>query len=101
MEDVKIPDKLGEFNSFVINNNTSKIILEEIKVDNILTYGLSEILNSQIPNKTLKIEINSKINKELEIDFKFDKNNINLVENIEIIANEGSKATIILKYNSL
>ena len=36
----------------------------------------------------------------MQVDFNFDENNPTLLENIEIIANESSKSTIILKYKS-
>ena len=37
---------------------------------------------------------------EAEIDFNFDNENSVLIDNIEIIANENTKATIIIKYTS-
>ena len=37
---------------------------------------------------------------EAEIDFNFDNENSVLIDNIEIIANENTKSTIIIKYTS-
>ena len=37
---------------------------------------------------------------EAEIDFNFDNDNSVLIDNIEIIANENTKSTIIIKYTS-
>ena len=68
-----------------------------------ISYGVGDILLEQIrndSNKKIQININSKTNKKVEIIFKFDKNNINLVENIEIIANEDTKSNVLIKYES-
>ncbi len=104
LENVKIPKKIEEFNNVEIINGIQNIKIEETKTDNNLKYGLGEELTSQVKekaNKKIKIEIESSLNKEIQINFKFDKNNLKLVDNIEIIANENSKATIILKYTSI
>ena len=66
-----------------------------------MTYGLGDILTNQVneqSNQKIKLTIDSKANKEIEIDFKFDEENLQLIDNIEIIANEDTKATVILKY---
>ena len=68
-----------------------------------MAYGLGKFLTEQVrekANKKLKLTIDSKINKELQMNFKFDKQNSILVDNIKIVANENSKATIIIKYES-
>ena len=68
-----------------------------------MAYGLGKFLTEQVrekANKKLKLTIDSKINKELQMNFKFDKQNSILVDNIKIVANEISKSTIIIKYES-
>ena len=96
LENIDIPNELKQFNGLTILNDTSKITVEELDNCNLdLTYGVGVINN---PNKSLKINIDSKQNKELVLDFDFDKKNQNLVDNIEINANETTKATVIIKY---
>lgn len=104
LQDIEIPKKVGVFNNLDIIGESSKIKVEKSSSNEYdLTYGLGEILTNQVKNnanQNLKITVDSKVNKEIEIDFNFDKDNVNLVDNIEIIANEKSKATVILKYKS-
>lgn len=101
--------------------NTDIVIDTKSKISNMLVYGLGETLtnlvndkanvnlkisikNDDITNKSRKEKATSGNNKEknaekeAEIDFKFDKENQDLIENIEINAKENSKSTIILKY---
>ena len=103
LDDLEIPSKVNGFDNVEIRNESSKINVEEICTDINLTYGLGNVLTSNVnnnSNKDLKITVDSKTNKELEIDFGFNKKNLNLIDNIEIEANKGSKGTVILKYKS-
>ena len=103
LEDVNIPKKINKFNNVNIIGETSNIGIDENITNYDLTYGLGNILTNQVKtqaNKKIKLEINNKDNKEVQVKFKFDENNLNLVDNIEIIANENSKGTVILKYES-
>lgn len=98
-----IPNNIGSFNNVKIEVNDSKIKVDEVTTNCDLVYGLGDIFTNQVKenaNQSLKILIDSKTNKEVYIDFKFDKENLNLVDYIEIVANESSKATVILKYES-
>lgn len=99
IKDVIIPEQIKEFNNISIKNNNIKI---EEHLSNInLSYGIGERLIEQIrkqSNKKIKIDVKENITEQIE--FKFDKNNSELVENIEIIANENSISTIILKYEA-
>lgn len=99
IKDVIIPEQIKEFNNISIKNNNIKI---EENLSNInLSYGIGERLIEQIRKQSnKKIKINVKENITEQIEFKFDKNNSELVENIEIIANENSTSTIILKYEA-
>jgi len=103
LENVEIPENIEKFENVKITGETSKIKIEKDVSNYNLTYGLGEILTNQLKEKSnqkLKLTIDSKINKEIKIEFKFDKHNLNLLDNIEIIANEQAKGTIILKYSS-
>ena len=103
LENIDIPKVIPSFNKMKIiesnveiNNNTSDINL---------TYGIGDILISQIQkDSNVKLHIDcmgtSQDANETEINFQFDKDNKTLVENIEIVSEENSKSTIILKYSS-
>lgn len=98
-----IPQHIGKFENVKILGQTSKINVEETQNNCDLTYGLGEILTNQIKekaNQNLLITIDSKINKELQIEFTLDSKNPNLLDNINIIANENSRGTVIIKYTS-
>lgn len=102
LQDVKLPENVSEFKNVLIKNDTSKIVVTDDVNNNFkLTYGLNDSLESQIKNNqynNYKIQIDSKVKKEIEIDFTFNNQNMELVDNIEILANEESKATVIIKY---
>lgn len=98
-----IPQHIGKFENVKILGQTSKINVEETQNNCDLTYGLGEILTNQIKekaNQNLLITIDSKINKELQIEFTLDSKNPNLLDNINIIAKENSRGTVIIKYTS-
>lgn len=101
LENIEIPKKVEEFKNIEIK--TSKAIVET-KIDEFtLNYGLGEILENQVKkqsNKQIKLTIDEKEDEDIEIAFYFDNQNINLIENIEIVAKPNSKATVIIKYSS-
>lgn len=102
LDNISIPQKLNEFKNVNISEYSSKIqIKNEInKLD--LKYGLdAELLNqvNELSNYKASITIDSKVNKDLTIEFYFDESNRALVEAIDIVANEGTKSTIVIKYN--
>lgn len=103
IENVNLPENLKEFKNVSINLESSKDEAKLIKNDIKLTYGLGEILTNQVKeasNYSLKIDVNSKTNKMIFVEFTFDEENINLVENILIEAKEDTKSSIIIKYIS-
>lgn len=102
LDNISIPSNLNEFKNVNISEYSSKIqIKNEInKLD--LKYGLhAELLNqvNELSNYKASITIDSKVNKDLTIEFNFDESNRALVEAIDIVANEGTKSTIVIKYN--
>lgn len=109
LENIEIPEVIPIFENITIIGDTSKINIEQ-NADNTntdLAYGLSEELTNQVKhgaNQKIKLNINNTQNKkektEAEIDFKFDDENAVLIDNIEIIAKENTKSTIIIKYAS-
>ncbi len=103
LDNVNIPENIYKFNNIKIIEKTSKITIEENASNCNLVYGLGDILTNQVKekaNKKFKLTINSKTNEGIQLDFKFDNDNLTLVDNIEIVANENSKATVILKYEA-
>ena len=109
LENIEVPEVIPTFENVIIIGDTSKINIEQ-NADNTntnLVYGLSEELTNQVKhgaNKKIKLNINNTQNKkektEAEIDFKFDDENVALIDNIEITANENTKSTVIIKYTS-
>lgn len=104
LENIEIPEVIPAFENVTIIGDTSKINIDS-NTDTNLVYGLSEELTNQVKhgaNQKIKLNINSNQNEkaEAEIDFNFDNENAVLIDNIEIIANENTKATIIIKYTS-
>lgn len=104
IDNVNIPENIGNFENVKIIDKSSNIKVEQTKtLSTKLVYGLGDVLEEQVKtnaNQKIKLSINSKLNEEIQISFKFDKNNLSLVDNIEVVANEGANATIILKYES-
>ena len=103
LDNINIPDYIPEFNNIQISGDSSKINNNVSDIN--LTYGIGNKLINQIQEKSnIKLCINcrgtSQCAQDTQINFKFDKDNITLVENIEIVAEENSKTTIILKYDS-
>lgn len=103
LENIEVPENVQEFKNITITGENPKINVNN-KTSNIkLVYGLSEFFTKQVKeqaNQKLRLTIDSKTNKDIQIEFKFDNENAVLIEDIEIIANEDTKATIIIKYDS-
>lgn len=100
IKDIEIPEIIGEFKNISIKSNVN---IDSNITNYNLKYGIGSELIEQVKNSAnnkLRLVIDGKKNNQIEIDYEFDENNLNLVENIEIVANEGSKADIILKYKS-
>lgn len=103
LENIEIPKKVLAFSNLNIIGKTPQIQIEESKNDTKLTYGLGEMIISNVEensNKDLKIISNCKKNEELELAFKIDEENKNLIENICIVGNENTKTNLILRYTS-
>ncbi len=99
IENFEFPETIKKFSNINIIGDLSQITQEVSLID--LKYGLNEYLTNQVKtraNQKLKVVVDNKTNKETKIEFNFDRENLELVDNIEIEANENSKATIIIKY---
>lgn len=125
LENIEVPEVIPLFENVTIIGDTSKMDIEQ-NADNVdntntdLVYGLSEKFTNQVQhgaNQKIILNINGNQNEEImpklcecsdikeekieaEIDFNFDNENDVLIDNIEIIADENTKSTIIIKYTS-
>ena len=98
LKGINIPETIGNFE----NVNIIGKVAYNVSNSNI-TYGLGNELIKQVQenaNQNLKVVVEENINQNVEIDLSFDKQNLNLVDNIEIIANENTNSTIVIKYES-
>lgn len=103
LENIEIPEIIPAFENVTIIGDTSKINIEQNTSNIELVYGLNEFFTNQVKtqsNQKLKLTIDDKENSETQIDFNLDDENSVLVDDIEIIANEDTKSTIIIKYTS-
>jgi len=103
LEDVDIPNEIKQFEGLTITGDTSKIEISNQVSSKDITYGLGDILKSQInqkSNQKIQLLIKDSTKEEINLIFDFDEDNTQLVENIEIIAEPNSKATIVIKYIS-
>lgn len=94
---VEIPNKIKNFENVEITNSKSKI---DNKVSNKeLTYGTGKILEELVfKNANNKIRIQTTKQKEdIKIIYNFDENNLNLINQVEIIAENDANITIIYK----
>ena len=99
--DLELPKKIEEFNGLTILGDTSNFKISNYVSKTPLIYGNCKDLEKQIfekGNQNIKIEETKTGN--LYLDFNFNEENSNLVENIEIDANTKSKTTIYIKYMS-
>jgi Fe-S cluster assembly scaffold protein SufB len=105
LEDVIIPAEIKEFNNVqIIAKSKKDIISKEASKNFNLIYGLNDEIEEQVKNQAnhqYKIEVNSKMDNDIVLTFKFDDDNLELVDNIEIIAKECTKSTIIIKYEGV
>lgn len=103
LENIEIPEIIPDFENVTIIGDTSKINIEQNTSNIELVYGLNEFFTNQVKtqsNQKLKLTIDDKENSETQIDFNFDDENYVLLDDIEIVANEDTKSTIIIKYAS-
>ena len=103
LENVEFPKKVNEFKNVQITEGSSEIKIDSKCKKTNLTYGLGEFLEAQAnenSNVDINIDVNSKTDNESKIKFKLDKENLNLIDNIQITANENTKSSFIIKYES-
>ena len=98
LKDIELPENLKEFkNVEIVNEGCS---LEKSVSNKKLVYGNGKILEENIlknANSSLKIISNSK-NSNIKIKYNFDNEKLELIDNIEIIAN--SNVNVVIEYSS-
>ena len=97
--DLEFPNKIEDFGGLTISGDTSNFNISDEVSKIALKYGNG--LESQIfekGNQNIKIEKTK--TGTLYLDFNFNEENHDLIENIEIDANTKSKTTIYIKYMS-
>ena len=96
--ELEIPEKIAEFKNVEIINEKSTI---DSEVSNLpLTYGNGKILeelNYETANSKIRIQTSSK-KENIKIRYNFDDNNVNLINQIEIIAT--GDTNVIIEYKS-
>ena len=94
---VEIPNKIKNFENVEITNCKSKIDNEVSNKE--LTYGIGKILEELVfKNANNKIRIQTTKQKEdIKIIYNFDENNLNLINQIEILAENDANIIIIYK----
>lgn len=100
LNDIKYIENLEKFeNTKIINLN------ENAKIDNQIgnysfKYGVSKELEDNVQkNANCRFKIDIKNEAEVQIINNFDSNNLSLIDDIEIIANEKSSSNIVIKYS--
>ncbi len=104
LENIEIPENIQEFGGLKFLGDITDFEILEMNKFTEFKYGNGEFLENQIKdksNKNININAINNENKELQLDYKFSKDNKNLIENIEINLKEKSNSTIILKYKSI
>lgn len=96
--ELDLPEKIAEFKNVEIINDKS-IIDNEVS-NTLLTYGTGKILeelNYETENSKIRIQTSNK-KENIKIRYNFDDNNLNLINQIEIIAN--GETNVIIEYKS-
>lgn len=96
--ELDLPEKIAEFENVEIINDKS-IIDNEVS-NTSLTYGTGKILeelNYETANSKVRIQTSNK-KEDIIIRYNFDDNNVNLINQIEIIAN--GDTNVIIEYKS-
>lgn len=99
--DLELPKKIEDYSGLTISGDTSNFNISNDANKNPLKYGNGKELENQIFNNcNQNIKISETKTGLLYLDFNFNEENHELIENIEIDANTKSKTTIYIKYMS-
>ena len=96
--ELDLPEKIAEFKNVEIINDKSSIDSEVSNAT--LTYGTGKILeesNYETANSKVRIQTSNK-KEDIRIRYNFDDNSVNLINQIEIVAN--GDTNVIIEYKS-
>ena len=97
----KIPSSSKKFNNLKITQETGKDeVITDFEFDDFeIKYG-SGLINQikNFSNQNIRINVNSKTDKDIKLEFDFDEKNLELIENIEIVAKENTTSNIYIVY---
>lgn len=100
LKDVIIPEKIPVFESVTVSYDNQKVIIDSKLDPYTLSYGVGEELTKRQANQTFKVNITSKEESESKFFFQFDEKNTILFDEIQLIAEENTNATVLLRYES-
>lgn len=103
LKDFHIPREIPKFDGITIQTEEVKVVKNVARDQKKLQYGMGKELEEQVSkeaNQSLQIQIEKNKKGKVEITFDLDKENACLVDHIEIEAEEESKASVIIKYQS-
>lgn len=101
IKDFKGLERQEKFENIEINGINEKTQINYELENKELTYGVGKKLESEVREKANnKLKILIKESSNIEIKYCFDKNNLKLVDNIEIIAQGKTEANVLIKYSS-
>ena len=97
----KIPNKFKKFENLKIFKDTEKDeVITDFKFNDFdIKYGtglIDQIKNSS--NQNIRVNVNSKTNKDIKLEFDFDEKSLELVENIEINIEPETTSNIYIIY---
>ncbi|MBR1540874.1 MAG: SufD family Fe-S cluster assembly protein [Clostridia bacterium] len=99
----KIPSRIPDFHNVKIAQETGKDeIITDYEFDNFevkFGSGLEDQIKEQA-NQKIKIDVKSKTDKEIKVEFDFDEENLKLVDYIEIVAEENTTSNIYIIYRN-
>ncbi len=101
LENIEFPERIEDFKNVQIMREDSKIKIDDQCSYIKLNYGLSDFLTNQVrenANQKICVKIDGKTEKDVRLYFDFDEDNLVLVEDIEILAGENARGTVIIKY---
>lgn len=100
IDDINIPTKLDKFKNVTIECKNAKVT-DKIENKEKLTYGNGEILEDNVDNYSNNIiRIETTKSEDIKIEYNFDDESLNLINNVEIIANHDTSITIVYKSNT-
>lgn len=98
IKDIEINENAKKFNNTEIIGCGN---IESSIADFELTYGLGKELENEVKNNANKeVRISVKDKESIKIINTFDQDNTDLIDNMELIAEEGIKANVLIKYKS-